>query len=97
MKCIWDEVKNQVNQQKHGLSFDEASQLFALPEHLILEEYDYDHSADEDRVRSIGPISRGVIVVISIEHENDQAVRLISARIATPIERRRYADLIAGV
>ena len=34
---------------------------------------------------------------ISIEREDDQAIRLISARIATPIERRRYADLIAGV
>lgn len=35
---------------------DDAARLFDLPPHLILEEYDLDHNAEEDRIRSIGPI-----------------------------------------
>jgi uncharacterized DUF497 family protein len=67
------------NLTKHGLGFDEAARLFDLPAHLILEEYDADHSEDEDRIRSIGPIARGVIVVVSVELD-ETSIRIISAR-----------------
>ncbi len=97
MRCTWDPEKHEVNLAKHGLGLDEAARLFELPEHLILEEYDLDHSSDEERVRSIGPIERGMILVVSTEREEGDVVRLISARPATPFERRRYADMIAGV
>lgn len=97
MQCLWDPEKHQVNLLKHGLGLDEAARLFDLPGHLILEEYDLGHSADEERVRSIGPIARGVIVVISTERDDGNTIRLISARVATPFERKRYAAMIAGV
>jgi uncharacterized protein len=94
--CTWDPEKHRANLAKHGLGLDEAACLFELPEHLILEEYDLDHSADEERIRSIGPIARGLIVVVCAERDEGETIRLISARLATPFERRRYADMIAG-
>ena len=97
MKFEWDPAKSEANSAKHGLGFAEAAQLFALPPHLILEEYDMNHSGYEDRIRSIGPIERGVILVVSTEREDGDLIRLISARFATPQERRRYANMIAGV
>ncbi|MFW5845625.1 MAG: BrnT family toxin [Planctomycetota bacterium] len=97
MRCEWDQGKSEANRLKHGLGLDEAARLFDLPPHLILEEYDLDHSAEEDRIRSIGPIERGVILVVSTERDEGEVIRLISARLATAQERRRYADMIAGV
>ena len=96
MECTWDPQKHAANLTKHGLGFDEAARLFDLPAHLILEEYDADHSEEESRIRSIGPIARGVIVVVSVELDDEQSIRIISARFATPIERRRYAEMISG-
>jgi uncharacterized protein len=96
MNCTWDPEKHAANLAKHGLGFDEAARLFELPQHLILEEHDAEHSEDEDRIRSIGPIERGVIVVVSVERDDETTIRIISARFATPNERRRYADMIAG-
>lgn len=97
MPCTWDPIKSEANRAKHGIGLDEAARLFDLPAHLILEEYDFDHSHAEDRIRSLGPIERGVILVVSTERDDGDLIRLISARLATPAERRRYADLIAGV
>ena len=97
MKCVWDPAKNVTNLSKHGLGFEEAALLFDLPEHLILEAYDFEHSQQEDRVVSIGPIARGVIVVISTEWDDGETLRLISARFASTQERQRYANHIAGV
>ena len=97
MRCEWDPMKSETNRQKHGLGLDEVARLFDLPPHLILEEYDADHSIDEDRIRSIGPLDRGVILVVSTERDDGEVIRLISARPATGPERRRYANMIAGV
>ena len=95
MEFQWDSAKNQANIEKHGLSFEEASELFKLPEDLILEEYDFEHSIDEDRIISIGPIFRGVIIVVSVERYDGNTIRLISARFASSVELKRYEELIA--
>jgi len=31
MKFEWDEIKNKLNQQKHGISFEEAKKIFLGP------------------------------------------------------------------
>jgi uncharacterized DUF497 family protein len=38
-----------------------------------------------------------VILVVSTERDDGEVIRLISARPATGPERRRYANMIAGV
>ena len=96
MEIQWDPKKNQANLKKHGVSFEEASELFKAPGHLILELYDFEHSIEEDRVISIGPILQGLIVVVSVERDDGNTIRLISARFATKTEQALYSDAIAG-
>jgi len=68
-----------------------------MPENLVLEEYDFEHSLTEDRIISIGPILRGIIVVVSVEKNDSDTIRLISARFASTAEQKRYAEVIAGM
>lgn len=57
----WDEEKNQENQAKHGVSFEEAQLAFEDPYRLIMED-DF-HSTDEDRWYCVGDIRTGIITV----------------------------------
>ena len=88
MRIVWDDSKNFANQRKHRLSFDEASRLFES-EVDCLEFFDEAHSVDEDRFLAIGPIARGIIVVVYTEIRDD-VLRLISARHATQGEMDLY-------
>ncbi len=88
MKVAWDEAKNRENQQKHKVSFEEASQLFRSGDDY-LEIFDEEHSACEDRFIAIGPIRRGLILIVWTERDED-TVRIISARWAAEPERALY-------
>jgi uncharacterized DUF497 family protein len=88
MRFAWDPGKNRKNQAKHGLSFEEASELFRSGVGY-LEIYDEEHSEQEDRFIAIGPIKRGVIVVAYTEPDDD-LLRLLSARLATRSERQQF-------
>ena len=88
MRLEWDEVKNVANQQKHGVSFEEASKLFAEDVDR-LELFDEDHSNLEERFISIGPIARGLVLVVWTERD-EELVRIISARWATKAEEGMY-------
>ncbi len=83
----WDDVKNEINKTKHGVSFEAAALVFA-DEHC-LELYDDEHSTDEDRYIAIGVVEDVLFVVHTMRNEN---VRMISARLATKQERRFYYD-----
>ena len=84
----WDEAKNTANQKKHGVSFEEARQLFDAGG-PYLEIFDEVHSEVEDRFIAIGPIKRGIVLVVWTERDDD-IVRIISARWATERERTLY-------
>jgi len=88
VKVVWDASKNRRNRVKHGVSFEEASELFTSGVDF-LEIYDEAHSIDEDRFIAIGPIIRGVVMVVWTEREED-VVRIISARWATSREASRF-------
>lgn len=88
MRVEWDEVKNLENRRKHGLSFEEARDLFAA-ESDYLEIFDEAHSETEDRFIAIGPILRGLILVAWTARD-DETLRLISARWATEREQALY-------
>jgi uncharacterized DUF497 family protein len=87
MEFEWDPVKAQTNQAKHGLGFIEASTVFADPFELTI--HDPEHSNDETRFLSLGNSTSGRLLVISYT-ERGPAIRIISAREATPRERRQY-------
>jgi uncharacterized DUF497 family protein len=86
----WDEGKNAANQRRHGLAFEEAIALFRSGvDHL--EVFDSTHSIHEDRFISIGPIDRGLVVVVWTERSED-VVRIISARMATGRESKLFVE-----
>jgi uncharacterized DUF497 family protein len=89
MEFEWDPVKAEANLRKHGLSFAEATELLA-GDAEYLEIFD-DTQAGEDRFTAIGPIRRGMIVVVFTEREDD-IVRIISAREATRREVQLFQD-----
>jgi uncharacterized protein len=86
----WDEAKNVSNQEKHGVTFEQASALFTGDDDY-LEILDAAHSDEEDRFIAIGPIALGVVLVVWTERDED-VVRIISARWATKSERARYIE-----
>lgn len=83
----WDDGKEQSNVEKHGVDFDTAVKVFFDPNRI--EYYDKSHSTDEDRFITIGFAGKLLFVVYTERKEN---VRLISARLATNSERKRYYD-----
>ena len=87
MQFEWDPDKAESNTAKHGVGFVEASTVFADPLELTIQ--DPDHSSDEDRFLNLGISSNGRLLVVSFT-ERSQRIRLISARPATPRERRQY-------
>jgi uncharacterized DUF497 family protein len=91
----WDPAKNDANERKHGLRFEDAKPLF-IWEAERLDERDEEHSASEDRFISIGPIAPGLITVVWTEPADD-LVRLISVRQSTKRERERYRQYKSGL
>jgi uncharacterized protein len=88
VRVVWDEAKNRENQRKHGLSFAEARELLVSGvDHLEI--FDDAHSELEDRFISIGPIVRGVVLVVWTERD-EKTTRIISARFATRHEVAMY-------
>lgn len=93
MKVEWDEAKNLANRRKHDLSFEEAAELFASGADY-LEIFDEAHSELEDRFIAIGPVTRGFVLVVWTERDDD-VYRIISARWANEREQvlyRAYKD-----
>lgn len=86
----WDESKNAINQSKHGIDFYEASSVF-YDEMAILFD-DPEHSEIEDRFIILGLSSQAnILIVCHCYRENDNVIRIISARKATKKEGERYA------
>lgn len=90
VKVTWDDAKNRANQKNHGVSFQEARVLFTSGVDY-LEIFDEDHSDLEDRFIAIGPIKRGLVLVVWTERD-EGTIRIISARWATRREQRLYED-----
>ena len=85
----WDGKKAQTNAQKHGISFEEAETAFYDSNARI--SYDPDHSQDEDRYILLGMSeSFKLIVVCHVYRQNDESIRIISARRATKTEQKEY-------
>jgi uncharacterized DUF497 family protein len=89
LRISWDPVKANENLRKHGVSFEEAREVFSDP--LRATENDDTHSNDENRYTSYGATATGKVlfVVYTIQEEK---VHLISARLASRSERRSYMD-----
>ena len=85
----WDRKKAERNLKVHGVSFDEASTAFHDP--LSSAIGDPLHSEDEERYVLLGRSHRGRLVVV-VHTERGDRIRLISARLATNRERKKYEE-----
>lgn len=94
MRVAWDDAKNLANQRNHGISFEEAAKLFALGVDY-LEIFDDAHSNSEERFIAVGPISRGVVLVVWTERD-EETIRIISARWANSREQALYHAYMDG-
>lgn len=87
----WDPNKNEINKRKHGLSFETAREVF-YDEFAVLFD-DPDHSIDEDRFLIIGSLRTEQICIVShCYRDNENRIRIISARKATRNEKQFYLD-----
>ena len=89
MAFEWDEEKARKNFAKHGVSFEEAQSVFDDDNAGIKD--DPDHSLGEHREIIVGHSAAGRLLLVSFT-ERAENVRIISARAATPRERRFYEE-----
>ena len=85
----WDPNKAASNLKDHGVSFDEAATVFG--DILALNMPDPDHSEGEQRFLVLGMSRDSRLVVVSYA-ERPPRTRIISARLATGREKRKYEN-----
>ena len=88
----WDALKAAGNLDKHGISFEDAASVFLDP--LAMTFPDPDHSVEEHHEITIGLSKRRQLVFVS-HCERADRMRIISARPATRMERKQYAEGIS--
>ena len=87
----WDDVKNQENLSKHGLSFADAEYVFAGP-CVTFEDRRFDYG--EERFITLGQLV-GRIVVIA-HTQRGQVTRIISMRKANKREQKTYQEQLGA-
>lgn len=85
----WHGKKAAANKKKHGVSFEEATTVFT--DVLSLTIPDPLHSEEEERFVIIGQSSQQRILVV-VHTDFGKHIRIISARLATAHERKRYEE-----
>jgi uncharacterized DUF497 family protein len=84
----WDYRKAASNFAKHGVSFDAAREVFQDP--FAIEWFDERENYGEERFVLVESVESRLVVVAFTRR--GQAIRIISARLAEPYERRRYYE-----
>jgi len=90
----WDRTKDNSNQKKHGVSFEEAKTIFYDPNALLIR--DLSHSDHEDRFIILG-VSHvlHLLVVCHCYRKDDEVIRIISARKANKKEQKQYKEKLS--
>ena len=85
-----DPKKARRNVLRHGVTFEEAATTFF--DFGALTEPDPEHSAPGDeRFINIGMSTEGRLLFV-VHNEEDEVIRIISARVASPAQRKRYEE-----
>lgn len=103
MEFEWDEDKNQSNQIKHNISFEEASEIFRYPMYEIADTREGLTLSSQGRacmprqdygeVRYIGIGKNNQMVVLTVVFtDRESRIRIISARPASKNERKLYYE-----
>ena len=90
LRFDWDPAKADANRRKHGVTFDEASTIFA--DFGSGTRQDPMHSATEDRFVTIGRSAKDRVLVV-VHADDGDTIRIISARPATTREKHAFSEL----
>jgi len=92
MRFVWDEKKSRRNRAKHKVSFGTATSVFDDPRAISRREQ---AEGEEERWQTLG-LAGGIVVLLVVhiyyEEDGEEVIRIISARKATPQERRMYEE-----
>ena len=91
MQFEWSEEKNRLNIKKHGISFEEAKEVFLDPLHISKLDHRFDYF--EERWITVGATREDKILVVAnifFNENGEEIIRIISARKANQKERRFY-------
>lgn len=91
MRFEWDPAKEAANQRRHGVSFDEAREVFDDPLHLSVRDRRFTYF--EERWITVGRTENRRLVVVAnmyFDDNDEEIVRIISAREATTHERQQH-------
>lgn len=94
MRFVWDPAKAESNHRKHGIRFEDAVRVFFDPLHLTVQDR---VESGEYRWQTIGQVGGAAVLLVAHTVTEDgpepiETIRIISARRATPQERKRYAN-----
>jgi uncharacterized protein len=91
MRFTWNEQKNRSNRRKHSISFDTAARVFLDPLHISRQDRIVE---DEERWQTIGRVNGVLLILVAytVIDEEEEIVRIISARKATRQERIEYEE-----
>lgn len=91
MQYEWNEEKNKLNQEKHGISFEEAKEVFE--DALQISRLDHRFSYFEERWITVGSTTKYKVLVVAnlfFTEEGEEIIRIVSARKANKQERHSY-------
>ena len=92
MKFTWDETKNAMNRQKHGIDFADVPSLF---DYTMVTFLDQRIEYGEDRWIGIGWLG-DILVVVAYTEPKTGTTRIISARKANRHEQSIYTEEIGN-
>src|SRR5262245_1576377 len=84
----WNHNKNQQNYEKHGLSFEDASLVFAGETITFLDGRSDNYG--EERFITLGKLAERVVVVVHTQRQH--IIRIISMRKANEREKKIYYE-----
>jgi uncharacterized protein len=88
MEFEWDDAKAKSNKVKHDLSFEDASQVFFDPNHMI--EASSRETDNEERFKVVGMVKGRILTLVFTYRDN--RVRVISARRSRSQEEGKYGN-----
>lgn len=90
IKFEWDSIKAKSNLTKHGVSFEEASTIFSTEQIRVFVD-DANSTIAEERLVAIGySLHNRILTVVHCYREDDEVIRIISARKATKPEKKFF-------
>ncbi|MBI5638981.1 MAG: BrnT family toxin [Nitrospirae bacterium] len=95
MQFEWDEAKNRENVKRHGISFEDAKDVFDDPFHISVLDKRFDYF--DERWITIGSTRDKHVIVIGhlyyLKENGDEVIRIITARAAIKKERAQYESI----